>query len=214
MRLALLLTVAAMAVTPVAEGKTKHKGHAKPRAFDYYVLSLSWAPEYCKTHPNDTQECGADRPGFVLHGLWPQYKGGGYPQSCSTSKLDAETLAHAMTVFPSQKLAEHEWAKHGTCSGLSPREYVDAADRAHRSISVPQQFQPGSTPKKMPLASITQSFLDANSTVKAQSLAIACTGPELTEVRVCLAKDLSPVACGRDVHNDCRASPITVLGLQ
>ena len=46
---------------------------AQPSAtknFDYYLLNLSWSPEFCHSHPNAT-EC-AQRAGFVLHGLWPQ----------------------------------------------------------------------------------------------------------------------------------------------
>src|SRR5690242_6327121 len=39
--------------------------------FDYYVLSLSWAPTYCRTHADDGEECSGRGYGFVLHGLWP-----------------------------------------------------------------------------------------------------------------------------------------------
>ena len=38
--------------------------------FDYYLLNLSWSPEFCYSHPN-APEC-ASHPAFVLHGLWPQ----------------------------------------------------------------------------------------------------------------------------------------------
>ena len=41
--------------------------------FDYYVLALSWAPDYCSANPNDPQECSPGRKyAFVLHGFWPQ----------------------------------------------------------------------------------------------------------------------------------------------
>lgn len=36
-------------------------------AFDYYLLTLSWSPEFCLTHPS-AAECSA-HPGFILHGL-------------------------------------------------------------------------------------------------------------------------------------------------
>src|SRR5205823_211721 len=52
--------------------------------FDYYVLSLSWAPTYCQTHADDRAECSGKGFGFVLHGLWPQYDNGGYPENCAT----------------------------------------------------------------------------------------------------------------------------------
>ena len=48
-------------------------------SFDYYVLALSRSPTFCASHPADHAECGVRR-GFVVHGLWPQYKGGGGPE--------------------------------------------------------------------------------------------------------------------------------------
>ncbi len=52
--------------------------------FDYFVLSLSWAPTYCLTHAGDGAECAGKGYGFVVHGLWPQFDAGGYPEKCST----------------------------------------------------------------------------------------------------------------------------------
>src|ERR1700729_345831 len=56
---------------------------ASPQNFDYYLLNLSWSPEFCYSHPSAT-EC-AGRPAFVLHGLWPQNTDGTYPQNCSNA---------------------------------------------------------------------------------------------------------------------------------
>ena len=44
--------------------------------FDYYVLSLSWAPAFCAL-PNEAsrnpRECAPGRKvGFIVHGLWPR----------------------------------------------------------------------------------------------------------------------------------------------
>jgi ribonuclease T2 len=48
---------------------------AAPGAFDYYVLALSWSPQYCATATNnaDRSQCSVPH-GFVVHGLWPQYR--------------------------------------------------------------------------------------------------------------------------------------------
>src|ERR1700742_3637631 len=56
--------------------------------FDYYLLNLSWSPEFCYAHPN-AAEC-ASHPTFVLHVLWPQNTDGTYPQNCSTSPGPAD----------------------------------------------------------------------------------------------------------------------------
>ncbi len=52
-----------------------------PGRFDYYLLSLSWSPEYCaKSRRDDELQCA--RPyAFVAHGLWPQNEQG-WPSDC------------------------------------------------------------------------------------------------------------------------------------
>lgn len=197
---------------------SKKSGHSHssptPGQFDYYVLSLSWAPEYCKTHPGDAAECGAVPQGLVLHGLWPQYGNGGYPSSCSTESLDDASRDAGKAVFPSEKLVEHEWAKHGTCSGLQPMAYFEAAGRAYQSVSVPGVLQPGKNRRTVALANLVQSLLDANPAIKRKGMALVCTGRELTEVRVCVDKELSPQACGQGVVSTCKGQTVTLLGVQ
>jgi ribonuclease T2 len=206
-----------LAAAPVADAKNKphHPPVApQPGQFDYYVLSLSWAPEYCKTHPTDASECGAERPGFVLHGLWPQYAKGGFPASCSAASLDEASRELGMTLFPSANLVTHEWEKHGTCSGLQPRDYFQAAGTARQSVTVPALLQPGQNRRTMALANVTQSLLDANPNIARKGLALLCAGKELSEVRVCMDKDLKPMACGAGVSGSCKGSTVTLLGVQ
>ena len=49
----------------------------EPGQFDFYLLNLSWSPEFCAIHETSPQ-CAA-HPGFVVHGLWPQNNDGSYP---------------------------------------------------------------------------------------------------------------------------------------
>src|SRR5262245_2827951 len=67
-------------------GRSTIRGSAQPGVFDYYLMSLSWSPTYCVSHPEDRAQCTRKGYGFVLHGLWPQYTRGGYPQTCQTRK--------------------------------------------------------------------------------------------------------------------------------
>ncbi len=53
---------------------------AQGQPYDFYLLNLSWSPEFCHSHP-DSPECAA-HPGFVVHGLWPQNNDGTYPEHC------------------------------------------------------------------------------------------------------------------------------------
>lgn len=52
--------------------------------FDYYVLSLSWSPNWCATTGDhrESEQCDPARDlGWVVHGLWPQYESG-WPSYC------------------------------------------------------------------------------------------------------------------------------------
>ena len=84
--------------------------------FDYYLLNLSWSPEFCHSHP-DAPEC-ATHSTFVLHGLWPQNYDGTYPENCSSASGPSDPAAYR-DIYPDQGLLQHEWRTHGTCSGLS-----------------------------------------------------------------------------------------------
>ena len=67
---------------------------AVPLAFDYYLFTLSWAPEFCATNPpGNSAECDPKKEmGLVVHGLWPQYDNGKWPQDCaSTPPVSAAT---------------------------------------------------------------------------------------------------------------------------
>src|SRR5271168_3146820 len=74
--------------------------------FDYYLLNLSWSPEFCATHPTAT-EC-AQHPAFVLHGLWPQNTAGPFPQHCSKKFLDtADQEIRRISIIANQTLRFH-----------------------------------------------------------------------------------------------------------
>jgi ribonuclease T2 len=183
--------------------------------FDYYVLTLSWSPVYCEKHPDDRQQCGSTRYGFVLHGLWPQYTNGGYPSTCATgARLTEDARAFGKTVFPSEKLVAHEWRKHGTCTGMDPTAYFKAADEARNAIRIPAAFEPGARTQQMTAQAVSKAIRDSNPRITNKGLAVVCSGPELAEVRVCLTKDLTPTACGSGVRDSCRKGTIRVPGVR
>ena len=102
--------------------------------FDYYLLNLSWSPEFCHSHPNAT-EC-AQHSAFVLHGLWPQNDNGTYPQNCSPEPGPRDPAAFS-DIYPDPGLLVHEWRTHGTCSGLSPDAFFTLARSAFHSVAIP-----------------------------------------------------------------------------
>jgi len=85
LRMILVGAVLLIAVIRVPPQALKSFGGSRSDGFDYYVLALSWSPSFCATH-RDPHQCSGDA-GFVLHGLWPQYQGKGYPADCKTTPL-------------------------------------------------------------------------------------------------------------------------------
>ena len=57
---------------------------------------------------------------------------------------------------------------------------------------------------------IADLFRKANPGIPADGIAVICSGPELSEVRVCMGKDLQFGACGKGVKTQCRAGDIRV----
>jgi ribonuclease T2 len=203
---------------PPSQGSGQSGGEASVGTagqFDYYLLTLSWSPNYCVLHPNDADQCGGKGFGFVLHGLWPQYASGGYPQNCATpNTLTKEAIAYGVHVFPSPKLIQHEWSKHGTCSGFDALDYFKTADSALASVHVPPAMQAPASPLSMPAADIAAAFVSANPGMTKDELVVACSGPALAEVRVCLNRDLTPVPCGKGVRSSCRPGAVRIQSVR
>jgi ribonuclease T2 len=192
----------------VADARHHHHRDAAATAsvagqFDYYLLSLSWSPSYCLTHQEDRAQCSKGY-GFVLHGLWPQNANGGYPENCAPdAPLAAAAAARGSTLFPSPRLMQHEWQRHGSCTGLDALGYFNTADRALAAVKIPAMFEAPRSSLSMRVDEIVAAFRAANPGLGADGLAVACNRAELSEVRVCLTRNLALTACGRGVHHAC-----------
>ena len=56
--------------------------------FDYFVLALSWSPNWCALEGDARRspQCdAAEDHGWILHGLWPQFERG-YPSYCKSAE--------------------------------------------------------------------------------------------------------------------------------
>lgn len=182
-----------------------------PGQFDYYLLALSWSPSYCLVHPMDRYQCQGRGFGFVLHGLWPQFDAGGYPQGCAAEAgPDPAAEAVGRTLYPSPTLMRHEWERHGSCSGLRPVDYFRTADRALAVVHVPAVFEAPRADQALLPQQILGAFRAANPALPPHSMTVACSRGELSEVRLCLTRELQPRACGRGVRDSCPAVPVTI----
>jgi ribonuclease T2 len=206
-----LLLLLLTATSSYARHHHKNDQDSQAGRFDYYVLSLSWAPTYCLTHAGDGAECSRQGYGFVLHGLWPQYEGGGYPENCATElELTTDAAAKGRTIYPSERLMSHEWQEHGTCSGLSALEYFLTADRATAAVNIPPAFNAPRSDQSLATDQIVGLFHAANPQMPDHAMTVACSRANMSEIRVCLTKDLAVRACGQGVHNSCPKVPLRV----
>jgi ribonuclease T2 len=167
---------------------------SQPGKFDYYILTLSWSPEYCHTNPTNVQCTGAKHFGFVVHGLWPEFQTGGGPQNCPMQPGLANP-ATMLDIMPDLHLIAHEWATHGTCSGLSADAYFGLIRTAFTSIRIPPQFANAHAAVTMTSEQIKQAFEQSNPSWKDANLAVSCPSGYLSAVEVCLTKTLNPTAC-------------------
>jgi ribonuclease T2 len=178
---------------------------ASQQTFDYYLLNLSWSPEFCSTHP-DKPECALHL-GFVLHGLWPQNTNGSYPENCSNAPGPSDP-SHYADLYPDQGLLRHEWQTHGTCSGLAPDAFFQLARQAVHAVAIPTELSSLNHQISMPPAEILSLFAKANPSIPAASLALSCGNNYLTAVEVCLSKTLQPISCG--AIRSCHANTVRI----
>ena len=180
----------------------------KPGQFDYFVVSLSWSPNWCATtgDAQNSDQCDSRHDhGWILHGLWPQYHRG-YPSHCQTVKRPPTRAmtAEMSDIMGTSGLAWHQWKKHGTCSGLSAAQYYDLSRKAYGQITRPTVFRKLDQTVKLPSTVVEEAFLKANPSLEADMITITCKNGHIQEARICLSREMNPVPCGQDVIRDCR----------
>lgn len=105
-------------------------------------------------------------------------------------------------------LIQHEWAMHGTCSGLSVQDYFGAIERLYNGLEVPPEFKKPTASAQTTVVANEQKFATANNAPKS-AFRISCLENEFSAVEVCLSKELQYQACPNSVK-ECRAPHIEV----
>lgn len=180
----------------------------KSGEFDYYVMSLSWSPNWCATtgDARNSPQCDpAHDFGWTLHGLWPQFHRG-WPAHCPTThRHPTRAQSNGMAdIMGTSGLAWYQWKKHGRCSGLSATDYYALSRRAYASITRPPVLRNLKSAITLPASVIENAFLKSNPALKPDMITITCKSGRIQEARICLSKSLSPVPCGRDTITDCK----------
>ncbi len=193
---------------------TRDGSQHQPGRFDFYVLALSWSPSFCQDTEergrNGGQQCSTARPySFVVHGLWPQYERG-FPQRCEVPapRLNRELMTSMLDLMPAPRLVYHEWDTHGTCSGLGANAYFDLVRKARETVKVPETYSLPDKALSVAPDEIEEAFVKANPGLSRGAIAVTCNSTRLSEVRICLSKDLKFRDCPEIDRRACRRDKV------
>lgn len=217
-RFVISLTLAAGLLSLAGGAKAQDKRQNAPGEFDFYVLSLSWSPSFCEEAAERGRgggrsniQCEGRPYSFVVHGLWPQYENG-FPEYCQrpSPRLNRNIVSSMLDLMPAPGLIFNEWDKHGTCSGLTDRNYFETIRKARAAIKIPAEYLDLSEAKTVAPADVEEAFIKANSGLSNTGVSVTCNGTRLSEVRICLSKDLQFRACEEIERRACRRDQVTM----
>jgi ribonuclease T2 len=205
----------ALLFTGASPANAQRRTSPDQKEFAYYMLVLSYAPDFCAQPQGDKdpRECGKGRQvSFVVHGLWPQGETTRGPERCGSARPVSQAIVQAtLKYIPTESLIQHEWSTHGTCSGLSAQDYFAALRKARDSVSIPAEFSASSGTQSTSPSEVESKLASANPAFPAGAFRTSCyPDGELQEVRVCMNKDLSPRPCGPSA-GECRSRTVTLL---
>ncbi|NPU67358.1 ribonuclease T2 [Bradyrhizobium sp. 83012] len=213
----MIACLALLVGTLVAPAGAQDRRQNAPGAFDFYVLSLSWSPSFCAEaeerggRGSRSQQCSGRPYSFVVHGLWPQYEAG-YPEYCEqpSPRLPRNIMTSMLDLMPAPGLIYNEWDKHGTCSGLSAKAYFEAIRKARAAIKIPEEFLDLAQAKTVAPAAVEEAFIKANPKLTTSAIAVTCNRTRLSEVRICLSKDLEFRSCDEVDRQACRRDEVNM----
>jgi len=107
-------------------------------------------------------------------------------------------------------LIYNEWDRHGTCSGLAAQAYFDTVRKAREAIKIPPQFSDLQEPLNVTPAAVQEAFIKANPGLSAGNMAVECDKKRLTEVRICLSKELQFRDCSEIARRSCRRDQLVM----
>ena len=93
--------------------------------YDFYVLTVLWNPSYCREEGKECYKKLKEKELniFRVHGLWPSYMNGVFPQWCNLDKnIEVNNYTQEMEDYwiniyknNNKEFWEHEYNKHGYC---------------------------------------------------------------------------------------------------
>ena len=149
---------------------------------------------------------------FTIHGLWPEYRNGSWPQFCNASKFDGQALnpikndlTKYWTDFKNpKKFWSHEYYKHMSCleedpifqneyvcfkMGLHFRNYYDYYHALNKVGIVPSNQQNYTVSQ---VSNAIQSLVGTTPVIVCDNHGI------LNEIRICFDQNVNNIDCPKD----------------
>ncbi len=171
-----------------------------------YILAITYMPAWCAARNGalGDQRCRPEAPTvWGVHGLWPQL-GPGRDNGCPTAHvLTPEAEKAGTELLGNRNLAQHEWAKHGTCSGWSADDYFKATAMLAQSLKIPATMARTAKDTAGTLEQFEAAWLTANPGLDGARLAVRCRNSELEELLFCFDGSGRGVRCPPNVHDSC-----------
>ncbi len=182
--------------------------------FDSYGLAQTWGNGFCSGASCDKQECKSlpgsyGETHLILHGLWPNYNVASehsdyaYPQYCGTY-ANCESLSAPSSCLPDMSnlnyqdfakygpgyvmddnfLANHEWPKHGSCTGLSQKDFFAAMLALEEKLEIKAgHVWAGKVGSSVSLSDVYSAYGGK------EWVSLSCTDRKLQQVLTCWDKD-------------------------
>ncbi|KAK9866063.1 hypothetical protein WJX84_002916 [Apatococcus fuscideae] len=132
-----LLTAGLLAIVPVPT-----------TAETFFYLVRQWPTTYCSVEA----QCSTDpaRNAFSIHGLWPNYDRGGYPENCTNEQYDSSAVSDIRSEMtqawesysePNDRFWAHEWECHGTCTRLGQAQFFRTVLQLNQQYNLEDALQ-------------------------------------------------------------------------
>ena len=186
---------------PEARAEVAPAGAVRNAPVTGNILAMSWSPQFCRTHSGAryASQCGAQKFGFIVHGLWPDGAGRNNPQWCKAVPAVPRDVVRAnFCAMPSVDLQAHEWAKHGSCIAKNASDYLGAGRRLFGALKFPDMD--ALSRERPTVGGFVTAMTTLNPGVRADMFRVTTgRGGWLEEVRLCLDTNYHATRCPRDV---------------
>ncbi|GLJ49863.1 hypothetical protein SUGI_1059610 [Cryptomeria japonica] len=206
--------------TSASTSHIEFEGNETEKGFDYFVLALEWPGTICRNthHCCSTNACChgiSSSLHFTIHGLWPDYNDGTWPQCCSGARFNEKKifslLGELERDWPSLSCSSptnchggrgslwaHEWEKHGTCSYPVIKDeysYFSTTLQIYSKYNILDILNAAGISPANDKEYLTCDLVTAISKAVGATPSVVCSHGQLEELRLCFYKDFKPRDC-------------------